>query len=493
MITSSFVKSPVFVALQSFFLSPAMGGAEDLPHVLPALIGTEGFSLKADEVKKSAVALGGAEDLPHVLPALVGTEGFSLGAEAEDVSPAIPLAGGESPTALKPPYQGLLKTIPLAVDGAENSLPAMSLAEDVSPAIPSVGGEPQAVLAPSYKGLLKTTKNGRTSTFSLAADGAENALPAMAQAEDGSPAIPPAGGEPQAVLGPSYKGLLKTTKSRRTSTFSLAADGAKNSLPSIAQAEEVPPAIAPAGRESQAVPYKGLLKTTKSGRTFTKDTFDVFAALILSLKLGPHKGSGFFTHTYPHSFTTDEAVASLASLKISRVVKREPASIDPTKTQTTKECVTYSMTPVVAKAMCQCFMDVCLIKSAVNTTSFLFKDEWIYQLTPKGLHILHRFISRNNVNADHLRALFRSLPMCTSLLHLERQDEDDQMVLSEDVITEVFRLFAGDKPRHTNPVADKDLDPAQRHNKRTKGVPFFWVKSKGVVYDLCFTDRKSVV
>jgi hypothetical protein len=185
-------------------------------------------------------------------------------------------------------------------------------------------------------------------------------------------------------------------------------------------------------------------------------------------------------------------VGILASLKISRVVKKEPTPRDLTKTQTTKEYITYSMTTVVAKAMCQCFIDGCLIKSAVDTTPFLFKDAWIYQLTPKGLHIIHRFISKNNINADHLRALFRSLPVCTNLLHLERQDEDDQMVLSEDVITDVFRLFAGNKPRHTNPVADKDLDPVQRHNKRTKGIPFFGVKSKGVVYDLCFTAMDAL-
>ena len=73
--------------------------------------------------------MDGAGDLPHVLPALVGTERFSL-----------------------------------AADGAENSLPTMSQAEDVSPAITPTGGEPQAVLASSYKGLLKTTKGGRTFT-----------------------------------------------------------------------------------------------------------------------------------------------------------------------------------------------------------------------------------------------------------------------------------------------------------------------------------------
>ena len=45
--------------------------------------------------------MDGAGDLPHVLPALVATERFSL-----------------------------------AADGAENSLPTMSQAEDVLPAIP---------------------------------------------------------------------------------------------------------------------------------------------------------------------------------------------------------------------------------------------------------------------------------------------------------------------------------------------------------------------
>ncbi|EEB91152.1 hypothetical protein MPER_10536 [Moniliophthora perniciosa FA553] len=58
----------------------------------------------------------------------------------------------------------------------------------------------------------------------------------------------------------------------------------------------------PVETEPQASSH--MMKTTKRGRPFLKDTLDLFATLIVSLQLGPHKQ---FFRTFPNSFSTDEA------------------------------------------------------------------------------------------------------------------------------------------------------------------------------------------
>ncbi|KAG2097947.1 uncharacterized protein F5147DRAFT_816218 [Suillus discolor] len=66
----------------------------------------------------------------------------------------------------------------------------------------------------------------------------------------------------------------------------------------------------------------------------------------------------------------------------------------------------------MAKAMCQHFMDARLIKNAAGLGSNLFKDRGTYVLTPEGLHVLERFVSKNGMNSDHLQPVFASQPIC---------------------------------------------------------------------------------
>ena len=60
------------------------------------------------------------------------------------------------------------------------------------------------------------------------------------------------------------------------------------------------------------------------------------------------------------------------------------------------------MTHKMVKAMAQHFMDVHLIENAADWTSNLFKDREVYMLTPKGLHILECFITKNGMSANCL-------------------------------------------------------------------------------------------
>ena len=174
------------------------------------------------------------------------------------------------------------------------------------------------------------------------------------------------------------------------------------------------------------------MKTTKRGRPFLKDTLDLFATLIVSLNLTSNKQ---FFRTFPHSFTTDHAAQNLASLKFSQS-NRGPDPREPSRVITTTTTTTFSMTRDMAKAMSQHFMDARLIENAADPTSNLFKDRGVYQLTPKGLHVLERFISKNGINSDHLQPVFASNPICIKLLHLERRSADDEIIVTQSVITD---------------------------------------------------------
>ncbi|GAA5855101.1 hypothetical protein JCM8547_002381 [Rhodosporidiobolus lusitaniae] len=191
-----------------------------------------------------------------------------------------------------------------------------------------------------------------------------------------------------------------------------------------------------------------MLKTGRRGNPFCKDTHDLFATLMVSLDLSDRTR---FFRTYLNAFTTDDAAANLASLRFSQSNRTSDPN-DPQRIVTTTTTTTFSMSRDIAKGICQHFMDARLIENAADPTSVNFKDRGIYQITPKGLHILERFITKNGISADHLIPVFTTQPICMKLLHLERRQSDDEIHISRSVIDVVFRRFAGG--RHPNYVSD---------------------------------------
>ncbi|KAG9317140.1 regulator of G protein signaling [Chiua virens] len=233
-----------------------------------------------------------------------------------------------------------------------------------------------------------------------------------------------------------------------------------------------------------------MMKTTKRGRPYLKDTLDLFATLVVSLQLTTHKQ---YFRTFPNSFTTDEAAQNLASLKFSQS-NRGPDPRDKSRIVTTTTTTTFSMTRDMAKAMCQHFMDARLIENAADQGSNLFKDRGTYVLTPKGLHVLERFISKNGINSDHLQHVFASQPICIKLLHLERRTADDEIIVTQSVITALFRRFVGRQPNYPPQNASAPQDAFQEYHERSKGVQLMDVQEKAqpllgkatVVHKHCF-------
>lgn len=100
-------------------------------------------------------------------------------------------------------------------------------------------------------------------------------------------------------------------------------------------------------------------------------------------------------------------------------------------------------------------MDARLIENATDPTSFVFKDRGIYGITPKGLHVLERFITKNGIAADHLVKVFTTQPICMRLLHLERRPMDDEIIVTRPVLEVVFTRFVGTKaPNYVCPPSE---------------------------------------
>lgn len=173
---------------------------------------------------------------------------------------------------------------------------------------------------------------------------------------------------------------------------------------------------------------------------------------------------------------SDEAAANLASLKFSQS-NRGPDPREPSRVVTTTTTTTFSMTRDMAKAMSQHFMDARLIENATDPSSNLFKDRGVYVLTPKGLHVLERFISKNGINSDHLQQVFSTQPICIKLLHLERRSADDEIIVTQSVITALFRRFVGRQPNYP-PQTTTPQDAFQRYNERSKGVALMDVSER---------------
>lgn len=159
---------------------------------------------------------------------------------------------------------------------------------------------------------------------------------------------------------------------------------------------------------------------------------------------------------------SDEACSNLSSLKFSQS-NRSADPKDPSRIITTTTTTTFSMTRDMAKGICQHFLEAHLIENATDLESDTFKDRGVYMITPKGLHILERFITKNGISADHLLPIFASQPICMKLLHLERRSQDDEIIITKSVVEVLFRRFVGREPNITK-LSDDEL-AAQYHSR----------------------------
>ncbi|KAE8351059.1 regulator of G protein signaling domain-containing protein [Aspergillus coremiiformis] len=211
-----------------------------------------------------------------------------------------------------------------------------------------------------------------------------------------------------------------------------------------------------------------LLRMTEDDRPFTKDFMDLFSTLMVSLKLDSHRVR--FTR-YDHSFTSEEAINNLGSLKFSQS-NRMPDPKDPSRIVTTTTTTTFSMAKEMARSVCQRFVDARFIESVDGKASQFFPLKGaLYQLTPKGINILQRFCQRNGITARHVIDVLESPRNTMQLVNLERDSETDKLSHDRATIEVIFRRFAGqDGPNVKSSISSSDSDSLSDYSNGLVGV-----------------------
>ncbi|KAI0322080.1 hypothetical protein OF83DRAFT_51329 [Amylostereum chailletii] len=271
---------------------------------------------------------------------------------------------------------------------------------------------------------------------------------------------------PTAACGYALKGLALCREqhyARALGSYEVALEIEDN--PEIEQIVEGIKALQKA-KMGPGFPTEGrLMKTTKSGRPFCKDLYDLFAILLVSLRLTTYKA---MFRVHEHAFTHPDALSKLASLTLCQS-RRAPDPTDPSRFITESTTMAFALAPAAAAGMCAHFVDARLVENAMSPGARGFAERGVFVPTPKGLHVLGQFVARNGVDAEHLRPVFAARPVCPALVHLARRPADDELVAAPAAVHALFRRFAGRRPNWR--VREKrSAGAAQAYQARCRGV-----------------------
>ncbi|KAG9064719.1 hypothetical protein KI688_002978 [Linnemannia hyalina] len=194
--------------------------------------------------------------------------------------------------------------------------------------------------------------------------------------------------------------------------------------------------------------------------------FDLFSTLMVSLPIENHK---ILFRSYPNSFTAEEAIANLGGLQFIQS-NRDTDPKDPTRIITHVVTTQFSLSRDMAKNLCQTFMDARLFESASDATKREFQNKGIYQVTPKGAHILAKFVHRNTLPVEETRHITSNAT--PNLVYLERADDEDAIILTQKQVDLIFKRFAGPEPnmsKHAHDPPSNSSSPGGRD--RVHSVP----------------------
>ncbi|KAF2399277.1 RGS-domain-containing protein [Trichodelitschia bisporula] len=196
-----------------------------------------------------------------------------------------------------------------------------------------------------------------------------------------------------------------------------------------------------------------------------QDFKDLFSTLMVSLPLTPHRVR---FQRIDHTFTSEEAVTNLGSLKFSQS-NRMPDPKDPSRIVTTTTTTTFSMAKEMARSVCTKFLDARFIESVDGKSDFSSRSA-VWQLTPKGMNILQSFCQRNGINQRHVFELLASPRNTMNLVLLEREPDGDKIHRDQATIEVVFRRFAGAEPNVKYSTANSDSDSLSEYQTGMIGV-----------------------
>ncbi|KAI1005471.1 Developmental regulator [Podosphaera aphanis] len=236
-----------------------------------------------------------------------------------------------------------------------------------------------------------------------------------------------------------------------------------------------------------------LLRMTTDDRPFTRDFKDLFATLIVSLPLASHRVR---LTRIDHSFLSEEAINNLGSLKFSQS-NRMPDPKDPSRIVTTTTTTTFSMAREMARSVCQRFLDARFIESAdgKHARDFPMKGS-VWQLTPKGIHVLERFCAKNGIQQKHVSDLINSQMNTMQLVILERDSGSDKISADRSTIEVIFRRFVGQNgpngPNLKSSMSSTDSDSLSEYKDSIVGVRMTSERKIGSrVFSQTFTGKAA--
>ncbi|KAI9732587.1 MAG: hypothetical protein M1834_003923 [Cirrosporium novae-zelandiae] len=211
-----------------------------------------------------------------------------------------------------------------------------------------------------------------------------------------------------------------------------------------------------------------LLRMTDDERPFVKDFKDLFSTLMVSLPLNSHRVR---FQKIEHTFTSEEAINNLGSLKFSQS-NRMPDPKDPSRIVTTTTTTTFSMAKEMARSVCQRFMEARLIESTDGKQQQHFPLKGaVWQLTPKGINILQFFCQRNGINQKHVLDVLDGPRNTMQLVRLERDEKTDRLSADSRTMEVIFRRFAGSEgPNAKQSTSTSDSDSLNDYYNGIIGV-----------------------
>lgn len=186
---------------------------------------------------------------------------------------------------------------------------------------------------------------------------------------------------------------------------------------------------------------------------------------MVSLPLTPHRVR--FTKV-EHTFTTEEALTNLGSLKFSQS-NRMPDPKDPSRIVTTTTTTTFSMAREMARTVCNRFVEARLVESLDGKQDFGSRSS-VWQLTPKGMRVLTRFCQRNGIHQRHVNELLDSPRNMMQLVILERETDSDSPNFDRGTIEVIFRRFVGEGGPNLRNTTTADSDSVHEYATGLVGV-----------------------
>ncbi|KAI8327667.1 hypothetical protein EDC96DRAFT_490233 [Choanephora cucurbitarum] len=182
--------------------------------------------------------------------------------------------------------------------------------------------------------------------------------------------------------------------------------------------------------------YTTMMRVNSKGRPYAKELFDLFGALLIQVPLSDHRS---LLRTYPHTFTTDEAVECLGHLEFTQLVST-PNPLDPSKPLITRTTTTFSMSRAIAKTLGQHFINARLVENATDPQNRTMKDRGIWIPTPKGKHVIRDFSHRACISIKHMQSHLSHI-QTFQVVQFERLLEDDQIAFSRQDMMDAFRTM----------------------------------------------------